>query len=93
MYNALIKTHHVTSRKKIAQLKKAADLHSVYALLRVGGTPGVMYVEGSEESVKGWLGIVHVRESYEVERHKIDQMLSTGSSLQGPSAGSEANTM
>ena len=61
MYNALIKTHHVTSRKKIALLKKTAERLSVYALLRVGGTPGVMYVEGSEEDVKEWVGTVHVR--------------------------------
>lgn len=61
MYNALIKTHHITSRKKIAQLKKTAEALSIYALLRVGGTPGVMYVEGSEEDVKEWVGTVHVR--------------------------------
>ena len=61
MYNALIKMHHITSRKKVAQLKKAAEALSIYALLRVGGTPGVMYVEGSEEDVKEWVGTVHVR--------------------------------
>ncbi|KAK4891527.1 hypothetical protein LTR27_009857 [Elasticomyces elasticus] len=54
MWNALIRTHHITSRKKVTKLKQAATLYSVYVLLRSGGSPGIMYVEGSEAGVDGW---------------------------------------
>ncbi|KAL5334949.1 hypothetical protein BJX70DRAFT_339633 [Aspergillus crustosus] len=58
-YNALIRTHHITSRKKISALKRAADSLDCTALLRSGGCPGIMYVEAREyETVESWLGIV-----------------------------------
>lgn len=59
LFSALIRTHHITSRKKIAALKKAADAHNCFVLLRTGGTPGVMYVEGRrEEDVEAWVSTV-----------------------------------
>lgn len=59
LYNALIRTHHITSRKKVAALKRAADVHQCYVLLRSGGCPGIMYVEGSDKAqVEGWVGVV-----------------------------------
>ncbi|KIW98726.1 uncharacterized protein Z519_00389 [Cladophialophora bantiana CBS 173.52] len=59
-YHALIRTHHITSRKKIARLKAAAKQYQCYALLRSGGIPGVMYVRGSERSnVRKWVDTVH----------------------------------
>lgn len=59
LFNALIRTHHITSRKKVAVLKKAADAHNCYVLLRSGGAPGVMYVEGQrEEDVGAWVNTV-----------------------------------
>jgi hypothetical protein len=61
MYHALIRTHHITSRKKVAALKAAAKKHRCCALLRSGGTPGIMYIWGrDEEGVKAWVGFVHV---------------------------------
>ena len=58
-FNALIRTHHITSRKKIATLKKAADTYNCYILLRTGGCPGVMYAEGRrEEDVSAWVNTV-----------------------------------
>jgi hypothetical protein len=59
IYNALIRTHHITSRKKVAKLRAAASNHNVYALLRYGGCPGIMYCQGSEEGVKAWVSSVH----------------------------------
>ncbi|MCJ1402909.1 hypothetical protein MMC11_006130 [Xylographa trunciseda] len=58
MFHALVRTHHITSRKKVAKLKHAADALGVYVLLRSGGSPGLMYVEGKEEGVKEWVGVV-----------------------------------
>lgn len=59
LFSALIRTHHITSRKKIAALKKAADAHNCFVLLRTGGSPGVMYVEGRrEEDVGAWVNTV-----------------------------------
>ncbi|KAK7510317.1 uncharacterized protein IWZ02DRAFT_35597 [Phyllosticta citriasiana] len=58
LFNALIRTHHITSRKKVANLKKAAGKHDVYALLRSGGCPGIMYCEGLEDGVSNWVSAV-----------------------------------
>jgi hypothetical protein len=60
MFVALIRTHHITSRKKVATLKAAAKKLGCYALLRSGGVPGVMYVQASErEVVQKWVDTVH----------------------------------
>lgn len=60
MYHALIRTHHITSRKKVARLKAAAKLHQCFALLRTGGIPGVMYVSGrTRPDVQSWVDTVH----------------------------------
>src|SRR5690349_19132334 len=58
LYNALIRTHHITSRKKVAKLRVAASNHNVYALLRYGGCPGVMYCQGAELGVRDWVADV-----------------------------------
>lgn len=60
LFNALIRTHHITSKKKVAKLKQAAALYDVLALLRSGGPPGIMYVEGGKDGVQGWVATVHV---------------------------------
>ncbi|KAF7592390.1 hypothetical protein BBP40_000308 [Aspergillus hancockii] len=58
-YNALIRTHHITSRKKVAALKQAASAHSCFVLLRSSGTPGIMYVEAKEkDAVESWVNVV-----------------------------------
>ncbi|KAF2116865.1 hypothetical protein BDV96DRAFT_645270 [Lophiotrema nucula] len=58
IWNALIRTHHITSRKKVAKLRQAASNLNVYALLRSGGCPGIMYCEGHESGVKDWVSTV-----------------------------------
>ncbi|KXG51698.1 uncharacterized protein PGRI_090910 [Penicillium griseofulvum] len=58
IYNALIRTHHITSRKKVAALRRAADTHQCAVLLRSGGCPGIMYVEGGKERVESWVDVV-----------------------------------
>lgn len=59
LYNALIRTHHITSRKKVSALKRAADTYNCFVLLRSGGCPGIMYVEGTEkDSVESWVNTV-----------------------------------
>ncbi|KAF1916933.1 hypothetical protein BDU57DRAFT_250425 [Ampelomyces quisqualis] len=57
-YNALIRTHHITSRKKVAKLKQAASKYQIFALLRYGGCPGIMYCQGTESGVKDWVHTV-----------------------------------
>ncbi|KAK5943690.1 hypothetical protein PMZ80_004698 [Knufia obscura] len=60
MYHALIRTHHITSRKKVATLKAATKKFNCYALLRSGGAPGLMYVEsGIEKDTQSWVNTVH----------------------------------
>ncbi|KAM7209129.1 hypothetical protein V8F20_000467 [Naviculisporaceae sp. PSN 640] len=58
LFHALIRTHHITSRKKVANLRKAAGKYDVYALLRSGGCPGIMYCKGTEEGVREWVSTV-----------------------------------
>jgi hypothetical protein len=59
-YISLIRTHHITSRKKVQKLRKAAHLLNVeLVLLRSGGSPGIMYVQSREASaVEGWVATV-----------------------------------
>ena len=59
-FHALIQTHHITSRKKVAALRKAADKFSCFVLLRSGGCPGIMYCKGDEDGVREWVGTVQV---------------------------------
>lgn len=59
LFNALIRTHHITSRKKVSALKRAADAHNCFVLLRSGGCPGIMYVESQgKEEVESWVNVV-----------------------------------
>ncbi|KAI1770501.1 hypothetical protein F4818DRAFT_257478 [Hypoxylon cercidicola] len=59
VFTALIRTHHITSRKKLARVKKAAALHNVKVLIRSSGSPGIMYAEGvSEAAVSSWVNTV-----------------------------------
>ncbi|RDW64299.1 uncharacterized protein DSM5745_09710 [Aspergillus mulundensis] len=58
-YHALIRTHHITSRKKVSALKSAAQTLNVFALLRSGGCPGIMYVEAKDkDAVESWVSVV-----------------------------------
>ena len=61
LWHALIRTHHITSRKKVAKLKQAAATHHVYVLVRSGSSPGIMYVEGPQAGVESWVAAVQVR--------------------------------
>ena len=63
LHNALIRTHHITSRKKVSALKRAADTYNCFVLLRSGGCPGIMYVEAREkDAVESWVNTVrHLR--------------------------------
>lgn len=58
IYTALIRTHHITSRKKVAKLRAAASNCNIYALLRYGGCPGIMFCQGTETGVRGWVANV-----------------------------------
>lgn len=60
LFVTLIRTHHVTSRKKLQRVKKAAAHFGVpFVLVRYGGSPGLMYAESDEASCLGsWVGAV-----------------------------------
>lgn len=60
LYTALIRTHHITSRKKLQRVKKSArQLEVPYVLVRSGGAPGIMYAEAPEENaVASWVAAV-----------------------------------
>ena len=58
-HNVLLLTHHITSRRKVQLLRAAArDFRPLYVLLRSGGSPGIMYAEGPEQSVEAWVATV-----------------------------------
>lgn len=60
LYRLLIKTHHMTSRKKILTLTRAASNLQCSVLLKIGSRPpGIMLAEG--EQADEWLKVVKVR--------------------------------
>lgn len=61
IHRILIKTHHMTSRKKISAITKAAKRLSCSVVLKTGSPPGIMLAEGEEEDAGAWLEIVRVR--------------------------------
>jgi hypothetical protein len=60
IHRILIKTHHMTSRKKILAITKAAKRLSCSVLLKTGGPPGVMIAEGESGPALEWLEVVRV---------------------------------
>lgn len=65
LYRALIKTHHMTSRKKITAILKAAKKYNCAVYLKTGAhPPGVMIgecdAEQGEQDLKEWVGSVKV---------------------------------
>ena len=75
IYHALIKTHHIISRRKISKLKSSAHDNAVYVLIRSAAkSPGLMYVEGRGESgVKAWVDDVKVCTSKHVQTwHRVE---------------------
>lgn len=60
-FRALIKTHHMTSRKKIQTLSKAAKAHSCAVVFKTGRPPGVMIAEAEDEdNLNQWVDTVKV---------------------------------
>lgn len=60
LFTTLIRTHHITSRKKLARVRKAAlQLNINYLLIRSGGCPGIMFAESSnEDQLNEWVSTV-----------------------------------
>ncbi|KAI0596079.1 hypothetical protein F4775DRAFT_329922 [Biscogniauxia sp. FL1348] len=60
LFTTLIRTHHITSRKKLQRVKKAASHYALpFVLVRSGGSPGIMYAESSDESsINSWVSTV-----------------------------------
>jgi hypothetical protein len=58
IHRVLIKTHHMTSTKKIQVITKAAKSLSCSVILKTGGWPGIMLAEG--ERVGEWMEVVRV---------------------------------
>lgn len=60
LFITLIRTHHITSRKKLQRVKKAAEQCEIpFVLVRSGGAPGIMYAEGPDEGdIANWVGAV-----------------------------------
>lgn len=60
LFITLIRTHHVTSRKKLQRVKKAAaHLDIPFVLVRYGGSPGLMYAESHEgQNLGSWVSAV-----------------------------------
>lgn len=60
LFNCLLRTHHITSRKKLQRVRRAADQLGVdWVLVRSGGAPGVMFAEArSETGLADWVAAV-----------------------------------
>jgi hypothetical protein len=58
IYHALIRTHHMTSRRKITAIREASLSLCVNSILRTGGFPGIMYACGEQDDVADWVKTV-----------------------------------
>lgn len=60
LFVTLIRTHHVTSRKKLQRVRKAAAHFDIpFVLVRYGGSPGLMYAESHAGScLSSWVSAV-----------------------------------
>ncbi|KAL2045505.1 hypothetical protein N7G274_001933 [Stereocaulon virgatum] len=59
LHRALIKTHHMTSRKKISAINKLAKKWECAVYLKTGVPPGIMIAESEgEEGVREWVASV-----------------------------------
>jgi hypothetical protein len=59
-FATLIRTHHITSRKKLQRVREAAARRAIpFVLVRYGGAPGAMYAEGPDAAVlSDWVAAV-----------------------------------
>lgn len=67
----LIKTHHMTSVKKIEKITKAAKKLDCAVLLKTGRPPGVMLAEGEVGKAEEWLDVVKVGSKVCLEALKV----------------------
>jgi hypothetical protein len=60
LFNCLIRTHHITSRKKLSRVRRAAQqLNIDWLLVRSGGSPGIMFAEARDEAgLTEWVSTV-----------------------------------
>ncbi|KAI4239974.1 MAG: hypothetical protein L6R40_005406 [Gallowayella cf. fulva] len=62
LFQALIKTHHMTSRRKIQAIAKSAKHNACSVVLKTGKPPGVMIAQGEEAGVREWVdGVKRLR--------------------------------
>jgi hypothetical protein len=55
-FHALIRTHHIVSRRKLCILRSAAKDLGCGVMLRTSGVPGLMYVASQDETrVSAWV--------------------------------------
>ncbi|KAL2209421.1 hypothetical protein CC79DRAFT_1367602 [Sarocladium strictum] len=57
LFHCLIRTHHITSRKKLHRVRRFAEhLQLDWVLIRSGGCPGIMFAETrDEDALKEWV--------------------------------------
>ena len=71
IYRILIKTHHMTSRKKILAITKAAKHLSCSVVLKTGGPPGIMVAEGP--GAMEWMEVVRVSSAVSMSLKRSDR--------------------
>ncbi|TVY67423.1 hypothetical protein LSUE1_G008614 [Lachnellula suecica] len=59
----LIRTHHMTSRKKIGVITRATKRLDCSVVLKVGTSPGIMMCEGNEGHTGEWETVVRWAET------------------------------
>ncbi|KAF4977790.1 hypothetical protein FZEAL_5756 [Fusarium zealandicum] len=85
LFNCLIRTHHITSRKKLQRVRRAAQQLNVdWLLVRSGGSPGIMFAEGRDETgLTDWVATVQAlryKDFREEEREHGHGGIATGPS-------------
>lgn len=86
VYRALIKTHHMTSRKKIITLTKSASHLHCSILLKTGSCPGIMLCEADAlSSIQDWIeGVRKLRyKDYQLMKKEMVILAGEDSALRG----------
>ncbi|TVY51819.1 hypothetical protein LCER1_G005721 [Lachnellula cervina] len=71
----LIKTHHMTSRKKVAIITRATKRLDCSVLLKVGANPGIMLCEGQENHASEWETVVRVSSRIPLRQDELQDLL------------------
>ena len=79
LHRALLLTHHMTSRRKIATIHKHTKRLSINLVLKTGRPPGIMLAEAmTHDAIAQWVGCVRRLRYKDFRVAKIEEVIEGG---------------